>query len=67
MDEDKWKKIIVESFQELKIITEQSEKFKNKLLLNKFDENQAHVNCFKNIKIDIMFGPIKINKYIEYY
>ena len=63
LDEEKWKKIIEESKHELKIITEQSEGFKNKLLLNKFEQNQAHINCFKNAKIDIILEPIKINKY----
>ena len=51
-----------ESDKELKSINEESKNFKNKLLLNKLDENQRHVHCFENIKIDINFKPIKINR-----
>ena len=65
---EKWQSIIEESDQELKNVNNKLDEFKNKLLLNKFDENWIHVNRFKNIKIetDKIVEPIKINKYIEF-
>ena len=61
LDEEKWKRIKEESEQKLKSLTEESEKFKNKLLLNNFEENQKHVNCFKSIKNDSILECISIN------
>ena len=55
IDEEEWKSIKEQSEQKLKCLTEESDKFKNKLLLNKFDKNQKRVNCFKSIKVDPIF------------
>ena len=62
IDEEELKIIKEESDQELKCLTEESEKFKNKLLLNKFDENRKHVKWFKSIKIDSIFEYTPFNK-----
>ena len=51
----------------LKSITEESKKLKNKLLLNKYDENQKHVNWFKNIKIDLILKYVSPNGYFNYH
>ena len=60
LDEQKWKNITQESERNLKSLTYKLEELKNKLLLNKFDENWIDVNCFKNIKMN--FESMKINR-----
>jgi hypothetical protein len=59
VDHEKWEKIIKESSQQLKSINNEFDIFKKKLLLNKFDENQSHVNLFKSIKIDPYLSIIR--------
>ena len=44
----------------IKCLIKEAEKFKNKLLLNKFDENQKVVNRFKRIKIDPIFEYVSV-------
>ena len=61
-DEEKWKRIKEESNQQLKCINEEMNKFKDKLLLNKFDENQKHVNWFKSINTDSLFIYVPVNR-----
>jgi len=61
-DEEKWKSIKEKSNKELKSITDELEKFKNKLLLNKYVENLVDVNFFKYIKIDSIFEYVSINR-----
>ena len=64
LDEEKWNSIILESEQELNRINEDLNTFKNKLLLNKFDENRRRVHCFKSIKIDTNLEYMSINRLV---
>ena len=59
--------LIEESSKKLKTINEKSDELKNKLLLNKYEENRIHVNCFKSVKIDSLFEYVLINRYIKDY
>ena len=67
LDEEKWKSIIEESGQKLKFINNDLERFKNKVLLDNFDENQMHVDCFKNIKIDSLLECMSITNCESFY
>ena len=62
MDEQKWKNITQESERNLKSLTLKLGEFKNKLLLNKFDENLIDVNSFKNIKLNFDNQSMTINR-----
>ena len=62
-DHKKWENIIEESGKEITNIKNEFDAFTNKLLLNKFDENQWRVNLFKNITID---DQIYNNSILEY-
>lgn len=63
LDERKWESVIEESDQKLKFINDEFERFTNKILLSKFDENQMHVNFFKNIKIDSLLECMSNNHF----
>lgn len=61
-DQEKWENIIEESSKEITNINKEFDIFKNKLLLNKFDENRERVNWFKSIKNDSFVPSNRYNK-----
>ena len=64
VDQDKWENITEDSSKELKAINKEFDRFKNKLLLNKIEEFEEHVNWFESLKFDSIFEYVSVKRLI---